>query len=514
MRFAVANSDVATGGGTRVSEALRKVPSGASLALFVPVGLLYWQVGGPSSLLTDPDIGVHVRTGEWILAHHAVPRHDLYSFAIAGRPWFDWEWLSDLAYALLHRWHGLAAITAFSLAVLCATSVLIYLTARLHGGRIVALGVTCLVMATTTIHWLTRPHLLTWLLVAVFCWAIERARVTGDGKPLLALPVLMALWVNLHPGFLAGVFIPAVWCAAEFVVGRLGVGQGETGAGRNWCRWFGFTALACLAATVVNPYGIQLHRHIAEYLLAPRSVTADVAEWLSPDFRNPRLYWFELLLPLGSSAALWHGLRGRLAWCVLTLAWMHLALASVRNVPLFAIVCAAPVANLVEHLVQHSGLGDRLDLAEASLRRSTAATLLCCGIACGFVFGVGCRRALRLGPSSSLPVAAIAHLPPGRLFTTDRWADYLIYADPGRAVFFDCRNDLYGLGYVKDYLTLIRVQPGWQAVAAKYAFAVALVPVESPVRSALSASADWLLSYEDSTAAVFVRSTSLERKPF
>jgi hypothetical protein len=119
---------------------------------------------------------------------------------------------------------------------------------------------------------------------------------------------------------------------------------------------------------------------------------------------------------------------------------------------------------------------------------------------------VGCKSALRLGPSSSLPVEAVAHLPPGRLFTTDQWADYVIYADAERQVFFDCRNDLYGPGFVKDYLTLIRGQPGWQAVAAKYAFAVALVPSNAAIAAALAGSADWRTSYHDSTAAIFVRS--------
>ena len=190
----------------------------------------------------------------------------------------------------------------------------------------VAFAMTCLVMATTTIHWLARPHLLTWLLVALFCWVIERARVDSNGAPLLALPLLMVLWVNVHPGFLTGVLILAVWSAAEHVEGLFGLTQEGHVVHAQWSRWFSLTALACLAATRVNPYGIELHKHIVEYLFSSGTVTAQVAEWLSPDFHNPRLHWFELLLPLGAAAGLWHGLRGRLAWCVLTLGGLHLAL--------------------------------------------------------------------------------------------------------------------------------------------------------------------------------------------
>ena len=326
MESALTNSDAVRTQATRRSAEFRWAPSGASLALLVPVVLLYWQLGGPSSLLTDPNTGVHVRTGEWMLAEHVVPRKDLFSFAIAGHAWCDWEWLCDALYAVLHSWHGLAAITAFSVAVLCLTSLLVYCTARVHAGRMVALAVTCLVMATTTIHWLARPHLLTWLLVAFFCWVIERARVRGHGASLLALPLLMVLWVNVHPGFITGVLILAVWGAAEHVEGLLGLTQEGHIVHAQWSRWFSLTALACLTATLVNPYGIELHKHVVEYLFSPGTVTAQVAEWLSPDFHNPRLHWFELLLPLGAAAGLWHGLRGRLAWCVLTLGGLHLAL--------------------------------------------------------------------------------------------------------------------------------------------------------------------------------------------
>ena len=505
MGSALTNSDAVRAQATHRSAEFRWAPSGASLALLAPVVLLYWQLGGPSSLLIDPNTGVHVRTGEWMLAEHVVPRKDLFSFAIAGHAWCDWEWLCDALYAVLHRWRGLAAIAAFSLAVLCFTSLLVYLAARVHAGGMVALAVTCLVMATTTIHWLARPHLLTWLLVALFCWVIERARVRGHGALLLALPLLMVLWVNLHPGFLAGVLILAVWSAAQHVKGLFGLTQERHIVHAQWSRWFSLTALACLTATLVNPYGIELHKHVVEYLFSPGTVTAQVAEWLSPDFHNPRLHWFELLLPLGAAAGLWHGFRGRLAWCALTLGGMHLALASVRNVPIFAIVCVAPVSSLVQHLVQHCEMSGRLHAAERSLASSTLATVTCCCVAGGLVIAVGWRSALNLGPPSSLPVEAISHLPPGRLFTTDRWADYVVYAGPKRPVFIDCRNDLYGPDLVKEYMTVMRAEPGWQGIAAKYAFVVALVPDNSPISAALAASAGWRLSYWDATAAVFVR---------
>src|SRR5215469_8967817 len=103
-------------------------PSLTAVASLLPLILLYWQLGGPSALLSDTNTGVHVRTGEWILTHHAVPREDLFSFTIQGHAWCDWEWLSDVLYELLYRWHGFAAIVTISLAVLSGVAVAIYHT--------------------------------------------------------------------------------------------------------------------------------------------------------------------------------------------------------------------------------------------------------------------------------------------------------------------------------------------------------------------------------------------------
>ncbi len=454
-----------------LSSVIRWMPSLTSLAFFLPLLLLYWQLGGPSALLSDPNTGVHVRTGEWILIHHAVPREDLFSFSIPGQPWRDWEWLSDAMYALLHRWNGLASIVTISLAVLCLMSVVIYRTACFHARPAVAFAVTCLVVAVTTVHWLARPHLFSWLLLAAFCWVVERSRATGRRAYLLVLPVLMVLWVNLHPGFVAGLALLTVWFVAAVVnwskrfVRQNGTGEEQA---RGWTCWFGLIGLACLAATLANPYG--------------------------------------LLLPVCAAAGLWNAWRRRFAWCVLLLGGVHLALAAVRNVPICAVLCAAPVASLIEELVgQYSstipfdGTGRRM----FSLRAGRA---ICCGVASLLAFGAFWSKPQRLMPESSLPVAAVTHLPPGRLFTSDAWADYVIYTNSGRRVFFDCRSDVYGGEFVQTYLRVMKAEPGWQEVLMKYRIAVALVPRTSAISAALASSIEWKLSYADETAAVFERS--------
>jgi hypothetical protein len=494
--------------GLAAGSRLRRLPSLTSLAFTLPVVLLYWQLGGPAAMLADPNTGVHVRAGEWILTHHAIPRQEPFSFTLASGAWCDWEWLSDVIYARLYRVHGLGAIVAFHLALLCLTSLTVYRTARLRVGETIAFGVTCLVMATTTIHWLARPHLLTWLFLGVFSFLVERADITGEHRLLLTLPVLMILWANLHPGFVAGPLILGAWCASVLLRCYLFGDSEDRLRHRSQALWLCLTLAVCLGATFANPYAAHLHEHILTYLFSSRTVTAHVVEWLPPDSHNPRLDWFELLLPLAAGAALWQGGRGHLAHCALVLGWMHTALASVRNVPLFAIVSAAPLAASAARLLRCSNFGLKLGAAEIALalRRSNALTVATYTLGLAALVGIFMRGAATFGPPSSLPIEAARHLPAGRLFTTDRWADYLIYTQPGRSVFFDCRNDVYGSEAVEDYLTVMRATPGWKSVIEKCSLSVALVPKRSAISAALSESRDWKLFYQDSVAAAFIRS--------
>jgi hypothetical protein len=188
---------------------------------------------------------------------------------------------------------------------------------------------------------------------------------------------------------------------------------------------------------------------------------------------------------------------------------MHLALLSVRNVSLFAIVAVGPLAATADRLLDGPHFGRKLRAAEdtLALRRSKTLTAAFYMFTLAVLLGLPGRTPDGFAPPSSFPIVAARHLPPGQLFTTDRWADYLIYSQPGRQVFFDGRNDAYGAQIVEDYLIIMRAMPGWQLVLDKYSLQVVLVPKASAITAALSESHDWKVFYQDSIVAVFTRST-------
>src|SRR5688500_8861617 len=72
-----------------------------------------------ASLLNDPDMFWQIKIGQWIVANHAVPFTDIYSFTRAGEPWMSSSWLSQVLFAQafdLGGWAGVVILTAVAAA--------------------------------------------------------------------------------------------------------------------------------------------------------------------------------------------------------------------------------------------------------------------------------------------------------------------------------------------------------------------------------------------------------------
>jgi len=181
----------------------------------------------------------------------------------------------------------------------------------------------------STIHFLARPHVFTLLLLAGSLWVLGRDR-REPGRGVWLLVPLTALWANLHAGFVA---LPA----------SIGVLAAAAAIERRWdlARRYAALVAACAAASLANPYGIGLHRHVLEYLRSDW-IREAVDEFQSPRFRSESSVHFEILLfgSLLAAAALLR--KARTGEALLVLAWAHAALVSVRNVPVFAVV-ASPI---------------------------------------------------------------------------------------------------------------------------------------------------------------------------
>src|SRR5580658_858531 len=119
---------------------------------------------GGEQLFRDSDSGWHIRNGEWMVAHRALPVSDPYSFSKAGEPWVAWEWGADVLMGFAHRVDGLRGVAALAALTISISSWMWCRLSFAAGGDFLLTALFAPPMITTTsLHWLARPHVLSWL---------------------------------------------------------------------------------------------------------------------------------------------------------------------------------------------------------------------------------------------------------------------------------------------------------------------------------------------------------------
>jgi len=508
--------------------AIKFLPSLLDFAFLMPMVFLFGRMDGMKNLLGDCDTGWHIRTGEWIAANHAVPAKDLFSYSKPDGVWFAWEWLSDLSFAWLNAHGGLAAIALAAILLISTVFALLFLLAMRKSNAIIAIALTMVAAAGSSIHWLARPHLFTLLFAVLFYAALERVR---DGRTRLAgipylaiLPVATILWTNLHGGFVAGIVMVGAYGCGELLRYALSSDRDAGRAARAQALCYFACALACLAASLINPYTFRLHQHVFEYLRDPYQ-SQHIMEFLSISFHHPAAIFFEAMLLLGAGAAFWSFKQGSYTEAVLLLVWAHGALLAARNIPLFMIVAVPPVAAMLSAWLARAPKFDVAGWLSVTTARFNAVAadmtetekigrwrlLSAAGavLVAALLFAPHPPKKFRpeFDPKT-YPAAAVSMIAGGpagsRIFTFDQWGDYLIYRlYPQTRVFVDGRSDFYGPDFEQKYVDALNVQYGWEQTLSKFGVNTILLPPSMPLTGALKECSRWRLVYDDGVALVF-----------
>jgi len=175
---------------------LRLAPSLPDLLFALMLVALFGKPNGWQSLLGDGDTGWHIRTGDYILAHGAVPAQDIFSFSRPGQPWFAWEWLSDVIFAQCHRFWGLEGVAVLGGLLVCLSAALLFAWLLRRGtGAGIALGVTLAAASAASVHYLARPHLFSLVLLIAGLWLLDEDR-REPTYWLWTLVPMAAWWAN------------------------------------------------------------------------------------------------------------------------------------------------------------------------------------------------------------------------------------------------------------------------------------------------------------------------------
>jgi hypothetical protein len=477
---------------------------------------------GYQKLFRDSDAGWHIRTGERILATGVLPRTDPYSFTRAGEPWFAWEWGADILTGAVHSAWGLAGV-AMLYGVAIAAGV--WLWFRLHwavsGNFLIASLLAIPLLSTCNIHWLARPHVLSWLFLLAAMLAAHSSWPAGGftRRQFWAIALFSAAWTNIHASFFFAPLIAAIFALSHFLRPLIWTLDRIS----EWRRagWFAYAGLVAAAASLVNPYGWQEHVHVFRYI-TDSNLLHRVGEFQSFDFQAAGAGQILLTVAIAMLGGVLALTQKNLAHFLLAVVFVAAGIRSARSLPLVALLLL-PLANgaITKALADCKGLQPRLrhalDEFLAYSDRLRAMDRRMCGVAWAPVILFAMFALLRMPaiaartgfPLDQFPVKAAAELEklPGgmRLLAPDKFGGYLIYRFQGRIkVFFDGRSDFYGADFLKRYARLVQVRPGWETELNKYDFTHALLPNDYSLVAALE-QIGWRVLYRDGTATLLAR---------
>jgi len=438
------------------------------------------------------DVFYELAAGRWMLSHHAILRHDIFTYTVADRPWLDEEW----GFQVLLSWlvahvgpisYWLASAGACVLAVVASVA----LWRRSGAGWLWAGALSALAAAGLSVGLAPRPQDLSYLFFALLLLLLHLARQCP--RWLVAVPVLMLAWANLHGSFLLGL-----------AVVTLELGWLLLGARSPTRHKVQFAA--CLVASVlfsfVNPAGPRLLAYAFSVSTSP--ALGSIAEWQSPNFHVP-LFLVVIAGPiLLLAAALAFAKTSLQAFhALLALALFVATLHAVRFAPYFDLAACAALAPW--RPFGHESLQPRLLTAPAAAALSAALVV-------GPHVPPGATQA---SGALGSPVAAtnfLAHQD-GRSFSTYWWGDYLDYR--GVRVFVDGRTDLYfGTNVLSAYTAVSELKLSPDKVFTRWHVRWVMWPTQTALGTYLAHDPLWAKVFQAQGAVVFERRSTTGKASF
>lgn len=435
------------------------------------------------------DIGFILRIGERV-QRSGIPTSDPFSFPGLGQRWVLEQWLGPLWFWDVFRGFGIGGVIVFKAAVCGGAVLLAFVAARAASKSelLAALGaLLCAVAGASRFN--AQPNVLTTLFVAATLASLCAGRFQA------ALPLLFAVWVHVHPGYLSGLVLLFAWAAGSLLHREL----------RPLLLFVACAAGCVLSLWLFHPLGLAPIGRVIEIFRSPAS-RANISEYAPLGFSYavsapvlslliaPPLCW-GLAKLRGSS---WPPLAFVAIWAAFSAGELRvgrlLAEASVVLAPVFA-QAAAHAAPFVQVRIR---------------RRWIAGLAIVCGLfAAAAHLAVPEERAL-VWPSALYPRACYEWLDahaPARGFN-DLWfgGSFIFHFDGRRLDFIDGRSFYSDAFFEDDYLPLREARPGWQDLARKWGIGYFLLKPGRfrGLHVALQRSG-WKPAYLDRDCAVYLR---------
>lgn len=466
----------------------------------------------------DTDTWWHLSSGQYIVEHLTIPTTDPFSHTKFGQPWIDHGWLAQVF------WYGLYALGGWALVALAlaalVTAAFWFIWKQIEANVFIAALSMVLGAIVSSIVWAARPQMVTFLLVAMTAYLLDRYK-RHNGRLLPWLPLLMIVWVNVHGGYAIGFMLMMAYVVGE--VTNIATGHQEDPV-LSWSqlRHLLLVMAICLVVVVVNPHTWRMWVYPFQ-TVGIGALRDFIQEWQSPDFHLVYVQPFAVMLLLIVAAL---GRSGRPAdWTDLALVamWTLWALFAGRNIAIFGLVTTPILARYADiaWTRQWEAWGyEQVPFAADTvpIGRSRQPKLVLNSVLLGLIaIAALVKIAVPLTPGAnlnaekaSLPYDAIQFIrqerPPAPIFNSYNWGGYAIFKLwPDYQVYIDGRTDLYDDAFIRRYLDVMTANDGWQQTLDEDGINTILIETNSTLAKFLRLEPGWAEIFTDDKAAIFVR---------
>lgn len=479
----------------------RRVIQWAALA-----GMLVWVAKAAVEgkfCVRDPDVWWHLKVGDWILEHWAVPHNGIFSRTAADHPWVAYSWGFEILFSRAYHWFGLMGLGLFGvLLTLTIAYVQFWSLRRLSGSFWKAWLLSCCSLYSFLFTIMPRPVFVSILFYVVLVTVLLEANRSGSTKSLYWLPLMFLVWANVHIQFIYGLFVLGLFVTHQLTL--------------RWLEKISFTPAAlsqaslpakplvlifvgCVLATLIGPYSYHLYQVV--FLYSRSKYPYEIIIELQPLSFRTGSNFVQLLLTAGGFCAIAWRKKLDLFKLALMIVASCLAFRTMRDCWFVSITAAAFIADFPTPEVERAR-GE--SVTEGGVLLATLAFfLLVLSRNSGFN-----ERMLDLAVSSEFPVDAVNYIRrnplPGPLYNNLDWGGFLIWYMPQYPVAIDGRNDLYG-----DKLDRIFYE-AQSAIAYKHEPYLpqsncVLLAKKYPLANVLRFDHRFALVYEDPIAVVYTR---------
>ena len=464
-----------------------------------------------TNLIRDGDPGRHITLGKYMIENRTFLTQDLFSYTIYSKPIAVHEWFSEVIYGASYMLMGLNGVILVAALVLSITFLLVYreLIDR-DTPRLLAFGLTIWAIFITMIHWLARPHLMSYISLALYAPMIGRI-YRGKDVSLWLIAVVMLFWANSHGGFIYGFATWGAYFVGWIIENRNMVAMWSSPILRKLLMAGGISFLA----TLINPAGWGLWEISVGY--ASQKYFSDrISEWRSADFHSPGAWPFLAFVAILLLVSLRSNKKIPLGEAFLMIGFTALGIYSVRSIPPYAIV-VIPLAGILfkpyfEEIPGLIRLNQRIESLEQNLRGIVwpVAVVSLCTILLATGIHLDAAQTGYQFNEKEFPVKAVNWLEenplPGHMFNLFRWGGYLIYRLwPDQLVFMDGQTEYFGEDLTRQHDQILNALDGWEQAVEEHDITWMIVPTDSRIALALAHSDVWTPVYQDETAVILLK---------